>query len=128
MGIITSFYNATFNIYRVTVAPTSDMGEVSAEQYALSSSSVTGRLGSSKSTESSSEGAFKGPGAGYGNLKKLFVPYDTNIKSGDKIVEVVSSVESTTEIYIVDNVNTRPGGLTDHHLECIVTKSSTFDS
>lgn len=123
MGIITSLYNTTINIYRITATPSTTMYEVGAEDYALLSSGVLARICSGSINEPVAEGGVKESGAGSGYKRKLFVPIGTNIRSGDKIVETTSGIESTTEIYYINDVNPRPGGLTNHHIECIVTSS-----
>lgn len=120
MGIPTSYYNKIFNIYRINpISPSiANMFEVGVAQVVVSSRGIRGRLASGNINEASGSQPDKlGFGSGYKN--KLFVASGTDIKVGDRIIEQSNS----NNRYYVDYVNKFPGGLSDHHIECIVSSS-----
>ena len=118
MGIISQLYNKTFNIYRISNA-VNDYGEVSTANIVLLQRNVSGRLASGTINEQTRSGALKDNGLGGGYMNKIFFPSGTNIRTGDRIIEA----GNTTNRYYADYVNKAPGGLTDHHIEVIVTSS-----
>ncbi len=118
MAIIDRFFNTTVNIYRI-VQVENDLGEFGEEQYVLKQTNIKARIGSGASNEATREGALKDLGFGSGLKNKLFIETTVDIKSGDRVIEAVD----TNNKYYVDYVNKRPGGLTDHHQECLMTQS-----
>lgn len=112
-------YNKVVHIYRVTAVPSSAMFEVSADQYVLVNRNIQARIGSGQVNDRQRAGGLKEPGFGSSYKNKLFVPAGTDIKVGDRVIEG----GNTSNRYIVDYVNDRPGGLVDHHIECLVSSS-----
>ena len=121
MGIISSMYNTLWYIFRVSDPIPNAMGEIGSEQYVKVSNNVQGRLSTFAVAEPLRDGMLKEAGEGSAYRFKFFTPSGTDIKVGDRLVRM----GSTNERYYVDHVNSSPGGLTDHHQECLVT-ASTF--